>query len=191
MDKFHRVRRVSDVPITQNNGSDNMKGKLVPRLLAALMLSGIVSACVVSPTTTTDNASTVKIQKGTTSTPSAPVMIDQGVNWTADARNDFYSRDQGSRMIPLSWITALKQENGGPFMEASLTRYGYLPNEESDPPGLPVGFTVASGSNGQTIGMTCAACHTRQIEVAGTFYRIDGVRPSSISKASSQTSIPR
>jgi len=101
-------------------------------------------------------------------------MIDQGINWTADARNDFYSRDQGSRMIPLSWITALKQQNGEPFMAASLTRYGYLPNEESHPPGLPVGFTVASGSNGETMGMTCAACHTRQIEVAGTFYRIDG-----------------
>jgi len=101
-------------------------------------------------------------------------MIDQGMNWTADARNDFYSRDQGSRIIPLSWITALKQQNGEPFMAASLARYGYLPNEESDPPGLPVGFTVASGSSGETIGMSCAACHTRQIEVAGTFYRIDG-----------------
>ena len=101
-------------------------------------------------------------------------MIDQGMNWTADARNDFYSRDQGSRIIPLSWITALKQQNGEPFMAASLARYGYLPNEEGDPPGLPVGFTVASGSSGETIGMTCAACHTRQIEVAGTFYRIDG-----------------
>ncbi len=77
-------------------------------------------------------------------------------------------------MIPLSWITALKQQNGEPFMAASLSRYGYLPNEESDPPGLPVGFTVAGGSNGETIGMSCAACHTRQIEVAGTFYRIDG-----------------
>lgn len=101
-------------------------------------------------------------------------MIDQGMNWTPPARNDFYSRDQGSRIIPLSWIIALKQQNGEPFMEGSLTRYGYLPNEESDPPGLPVGFTVASGNSGETIGMTCAACHTRQIEVAGTFYRIDG-----------------
>jgi len=162
------------MPITQSNGSDNMKGELVLRLLAALMLSGIVSACVVSRTTTTDNASAVTIQQGTASTPSAPVIIDQGMNWTPPARNDFYSRDQGSRIIPLSWITALKQQNGEPFMAASLTRYGYLPNEESDPPGLPVGFTVASGSSGETIGMTCAACHTRQIEVAGTFYRIDG-----------------
>ncbi|KFI22429.1 di-heme-cytochrome C peroxidase [Nitrosococcus oceani] len=105
---------------------------------------------------------------------SAPVAIDQGAEWTASAQKDFYSRDQGSRIMPLRWMAALKQPNGEPFMAASLSRYGYLPNEESNPPGLPVGFTVASGSDGQYIGMTCAACHTRQIEVAGTFYRIDG-----------------
>ena len=40
--------------------------------------------------------------------------------------------------------------------------------------GLPVGFTVAHGSGGPVMGMTCAACHTRQIEVAGSSYRIDG-----------------
>jgi hypothetical protein len=103
-----------------------------------------------------------------------PQDTDQGTNWTAAARTDFYSRDQGSRIMPLRWIAALKQPNGEPFMEASLSRYGYLPNEESRPAGLPVGFTVASGSNGQEIGMNCAACHTRQIEVNGVPYRIDG-----------------
>lgn len=103
-----------------------------------------------------------------------PVIIDQGAKWTASARNDFYSRDQGSQLIPLRWIVALKQPNGKPFMDESLSRYGYLPNEASRPAGLPVGFTVTSGGNGQEIGMNCSACHTRQIEVAGTSYRIDG-----------------
>lgn len=59
-------------------------------------------------------------------------------------------------------------------MAESLGRYGYLPNEASRPAGLPVGFTVANGINGQEIGMNCSACHTRQIEVAGASYRIDG-----------------
>lgn len=76
--------------------------------------------------------------------------------------------------MPLRWIQALKQPNGEPFMAANLGRYGYLPNEASDPPGLPVGFTVASGSGVRHIGLTCSACHTRQIEVAGASYRIDG-----------------
>ena len=48
-----------------HNGSDNMKGEPVLRLLAALVLCGIVSACVGSATTTTDNASAGTIQQGT------------------------------------------------------------------------------------------------------------------------------
>ena len=108
-------------------------------------------------------------------TPAAPyVTMDQGASWTASARKDFYSRDQGSRLIPLRWIAALKQASGAPFLEASLSRYGYLANETGPVPGVPVGFTVAAASGGPVMGMTCAACHTRQIEVAGRSYRIDG-----------------
>jgi hypothetical protein len=103
-----------------------------------------------------------------------PTAVDQGANWTKTAKEDFYSRDQGSRLIPWRWIAALKQPNGQPFMAASLDRYGYLPNEASNPPGLPVGFTVASEKGVETLGLTCAACHTRQIEVGGKAYRIDG-----------------
>ena len=103
-----------------------------------------------------------------------PVMLDQGPAWTDAARKDFYSRDQGSRLMPLNWIIALKQPNGEPFMAANLSRYGYLPNEASNPPGLPVGFNVANEKGIDTIGMTCSACHTRQIEVGDKAYRIDG-----------------
>jgi hypothetical protein len=121
-----------------------------------------------------DEARTTGQAPPTTATGSAPVTLDQGARWTTLTRKDFYSRDQGSKLMPLGWITALKQANGEPFMAESLSRYGYLPNEWSDPPGLPIGFTVANGAGGETIGMTCAACHTRQIDVAGTAYRIDG-----------------
>jgi hypothetical protein len=100
--------------------------------------------------------------------------MNQGMAWTAETRADFYTRDQGSRLIPLRWIAALKQSNGSPFLADSLARYGYLPNELSSPPGLPVGFTVSSTTTGETLGMTCAACHTRQISVQGKTYRIDG-----------------
>lgn len=100
--------------------------------------------------------------------------LNQGNAWTSDTRSDFYSRDQGSRLIPLRWIVALKQADGTPFMANSLARYGYIPNEGSSPPGLPVGFTVAGTTTGETLGMTCAACHTRQLIVQGTAYRVDG-----------------
>ncbi|MGH6841492.1 MAG: di-heme-cytochrome C peroxidase [Methylocella sp.] len=103
-----------------------------------------------------------------------PVTVDQGKEWTEAARKEFYKGDQGSRLIPLRWIAALKQPNGEPFMAASLSRYGYLPNEASTPPGLPVGFHAASENGVETLGMTCSACHTRQIEAGGVSYRIDG-----------------
>ncbi len=60
-------------------------------------------------------------------------------------------------------------------MADSLVRYGYLPNPESSPPGLPVGFLVAKqGVDEPSLSLNCAACHTRQIEVAGKTYRIEG-----------------
>lgn len=101
-----------------------------------------------------------------------PVTVDQGSKWTEANRYDFYSGNQGSRLIPLAWINALKQADGQPFMADSLSRYGFLPNPKSKAAGLPVGFTL--DSDGATLGITCAACHTRQIEHNGKAYRIDG-----------------
>ncbi|MBT9099739.1 hypothetical protein KFZ76_18745 [Methylovulum psychrotolerans] len=94
--------------------------------------------------------------------------------WSASDKTQFYSLDQGSELMPLNWMVALKQADGRPFMADSLSRYGYLPNEASVQH-LPIGFTVAhAGDQGQMLGMTCAACHTRQIEVKDSTYRIDG-----------------
>jgi hypothetical protein len=100
------------------------------------------------------------------------VLLDQGPNWTPIARSRFYSQDQGSDIMPLRWMQALKQPNGQPFLADSLGRYGYLPNPAV--PGFPVGFSVANRSNETVVGMTCAACHTRQITVNNVAYRADG-----------------
>ncbi|MGH8527693.1 MAG: di-heme-cytochrome C peroxidase, partial [Gammaproteobacteria bacterium] len=89
-----------------------------------------------------------------------PEYLNQGQHWSMHQRKDFYSRDQGSQIMPLKWMFALKQANGSPFMAASLDRYGYLANPDSEPAGLPVGFTASSGKD-RMIGMTCSACHTR------------------------------
>jgi cytochrome c553 len=117
----------------------------------------------------------VMLATGTWAAPVDPIFTNQGAKWTPSARRSFYSRDQGSRIMPYQWIAALKQPNGEPFMGDSLSRYGYLPNNASSPPGLPVGFTVSSGdARAQAIGMTCSACHTRQIVVDNIGYRVDG-----------------
>jgi hypothetical protein len=49
--------------------------------------------------------------------------VDQGLAWTPEARTKFYSQDQGSLVIPLRWITVLKQPNGTPFMADGLARW--------------------------------------------------------------------
>ena len=76
----------------------------------------------------------------------------------------------------LAWIKALKRSDGTGFLDDALGRYGYLPNPDSETPGLPVGFLAAadSGASGKAFSMTCAACHTRQIEIDGKPIRIDG-----------------
>lgn len=101
------------------------------------------------------------------------VLMNQGPNWTPDARSHFYNLDQGSKMIPLEWLRSLKQANGQPFLADGLGRYGYLPNP-ANTNGLPVGFTASGPPGAQMVGMTCSACHTRQIDVKGVAYRIDG-----------------
>jgi hypothetical protein len=99
--------------------------------------------------------------------------LPQGENWTDTDRTNFYSQDQGSQMMPLAWFRALKQPSGQPFLADSLSRYGYLPNPASDN-GLPIGFTASGPESVAFAGMTCSACHTRQITADGTAYRIDG-----------------
>ena len=100
--------------------------------------------------------------------------VDQGPQWFRNTRAAFYTQDQGSRLMPLRWFRALKQENGQPFMADNLSRYGYLENKENAGSSLPVGFTTNGPVGNESIGMNCAACHTREIEVGIKVYRIDG-----------------
>jgi Cytochrome C oxidase, cbb3-type, subunit III len=105
------------------------------------------------------------------------VRLDQGANWASRDWNTFYTTDQGSRIMPYSWMKALREPNGAQFLRNSMTRYGFLPNAKSvsNPEGLPVGFLVAAyKTSTPTFSMTCAACHTRELTVNETRYRIDG-----------------
>ncbi|HEX8620777.1 MAG TPA: di-heme-cytochrome C peroxidase [Allosphingosinicella sp.] len=101
------------------------------------------------------------------------VYVDQGSKWGPSPRKDYYVTDQGSRLIRYSWAKALRTESGQPFLGDGLARYGYLANAQN-PNGLPVGFMVAGPAGKQDLAMNCSACHTRQITVGGTDYRIDG-----------------
>ncbi len=115
------------------------------------------------------------ISIGSTARADSPVKFaDQGANWTNEARKQYYSRDQGARVIPYAWIAALTLPDGKGFLADGLARYGYPANPDADTAGLPVGFHTAKYEGVKTLGITCAACHSRQIEVNGVPWRIDG-----------------
>jgi hypothetical protein len=106
--------------------------------------------------------------------PEQPVAVDQGPYWSGFSRAAYYTVDQGSRLMPLGWFRALKRPDGTAFLSGRLARYGYLRNYEAPASDLPVGFTTNGPANDKWIGMNCAACHTRQIDVGTVSYRIDG-----------------
>src|SRR5690349_20522020 len=100
--------------------------------------------------------------------------LDQG--WDDVARQAFYTTTQGSRMIRYDFFKALRRlDVDEPFGGDALRRYGYIVNEKATN-GLPIGFVI-DGDSGY-LGMTCAACHTAQIEYqkdnAAQVLRIDG-----------------
>ncbi|MEA2956991.1 MAG: hypothetical protein QOJ58_2491 [Alphaproteobacteria bacterium] len=114
-----------------------------------------------------------RAQQGGTGT-AAPAVTYAAQGWSPADRDTFYTTSQGSRMMPYAWFKALRRlDIDQPFAADKLQRYGYLPNDPSpvsNPEGLPVGFVIDGTAASAHLGMTCAACHTGQLE-----YRQDGV----------------
>jgi hypothetical protein len=100
------------------------------------------------------------------------IPVDQGSEWTDAVRNAYYIEDQGVRSIPYSWLSSLNDPTGASFLHDNLQRYGFLPIKDRQ---LPVGFALGRDTaNILSVGLTCSACHTRQIKVGEDLYRIDG-----------------
>jgi len=103
------------------------------------------------------------------STSCAPnvTCLDQG--WSDADRTTFYTTVQGAHIMPYVWFKALRRlDVDEPFAADQLSRYGYI--HFDSPSGLPVGFVIDGTPAQGQIGMTCAACHTGQLE-----YQKDGV----------------
>ncbi len=101
--------------------------------------------------------------------------------WSAADRETFYTTSQGSHLMPYAWFKALKRTDvDEPFAADKLARYGYLAHDVSaaNPEGLPVGFIIVGPVASGELGLTCAACHTGQLEYTqgGVVHalRIDG-----------------
>jgi hypothetical protein len=101
--------------------------------------------------------------------------------WSAADRETFYTTSQGSHLIPYAWFKALKRTDvDEAFAADKLQRYGFLAQDVSkaNPEGLPVGFVIDGPVASGQLGLTCAACHTGQLEYTqgGAVHalRIDG-----------------
>jgi mono/diheme cytochrome c family protein len=96
--------------------------------------------------------------------------LDQ--NWSERDRQWFYTTPQGSKLILYDWAFALERADSEALWIENLERFYFLTNAQSsvNPDGLPVGIV----RDDQHLGLTCAACHTNQVQVRGTTYQIDG-----------------
>ena len=104
-------------------------------------------------------------------------FLDQ--NWSPEVRQAYYTTSQGSRMMLYDWFVALEtSEAQDSFARDRLVSLGYLPNENEvgNSDKLPVGFVLDKNelSGERFVGLTCAACHTNQIEYEGRTFQIDG-----------------
>jgi hypothetical protein len=95
----------------------------------------------------------------------------------------YHYTDQGTRLLPAAWLAVVKKADGsGKLMSIqNLRRLGFLVDnvtvDKMNPYGWPLGFTVnAPKTSGEVpiAGLTCATCHTGQIEYKGTAVRIEG-----------------
>ena len=93
------------------------------------------------------------------------LKLEQG--WTEDTQQLFYFETQGSKIMPYSWFLALEQEKNKKDFRSpeNMDRLRYLPVKPSpaNPDGLPIGWGKTIESKTEWVGMTCAACHTTQI----------------------------
>ena len=100
--------------------------------------------------------------------------------WDADTRTKFWFTSQGARIIPYTWFMWLEQADSEQLFRHTdhMEMLRYLPIEasSSNPAGLPIGFVADHDKDtGEAwMGMTCAACHTHQIDYQGNKLLVDG-----------------
>jgi hypothetical protein len=131
--------------------------------------------------------------------PGRTVWLEQG--WGADERAWYHHASQGTATfgVPYEWFVALEQprlsiDSPGLLGDPDyLDRFGFIRSPRSaehNPDGLPVGFArsgpafdpstgrawtnPATGETLSAIGLTCAGCHTGQIDYRGTRIVVDG-----------------
>jgi len=113
--------------------------------------------------------------------------------WQVGQSQWFHHADQGTKILNYDWFLALQQPElsvftrPGKFSDPQyLQRFGFIPSssdKDMNPHGLPVGFAINlkfqepqadAPPPYPVVGLTCAACHTGQINYQGKGLRVDG-----------------
>ena len=103
--------------------------------------------------------------------------------WTSQQRADYYWGSQGSALISYDIYLALQLPDSQELFNsaAHADKVGLImdqPDLKNNPDALPIGITKTTVGAGQYtgvyMGMTCAACHTGQVQYKGQQIRIDG-----------------
>ena len=101
--------------------------------------------------------------------------LDQGWTWQSSW---FYRVNQGSDLLPYDFFLSLSSAGSSELFRSddNVSRWRYLPQAASswNPDALPVGFAKDTYKGREYVGLTCAACHTGQVNYRGVAIRIDG-----------------
>jgi hypothetical protein len=109
-----------------------------------------------------------------------PQRLELKQAWSNDTRKNFWFTSQGSQIIPYSWFTWLEQADNTELFRSArhMESLRYLPIESSalNPSGLPIGFALNENNQQREawVGLTCAACHTNQLDYKGKKILIEG-----------------
>lgn len=123
--------------------------------------------------------------------PTNLIYLNQGHLWTARERALYYYTPQGTRLhgMRYSWFQQLEGPNGRIAAPENLSRFGFLYSPEQfdpnfdggdlNPGNFPVGFTKHKdeATGDAMLDISCAACHTGQLEYRGVSLRVDGGQP--------------
>jgi mono/diheme cytochrome c family protein len=107
-----------------------------------------------------------------------PSWTSLAQGWSAQDAEAFWFTPQGSMLVPYPWFMALEQAGSQARFRDELPRLGFLEvgPSSANPDGLPIGFVkdrhLQHGH--EMLGLTCAACHTTRIELAGAVVQVEG-----------------
>ena len=102
--------------------------------------------------------------------------LDQG--WDPSESLWYYNTTQGSNLVPYDFFMAIEKRGTDTVIRSSenMNAYRYLARKKTfwNPVSLAIGFVKDTYQGKDYLGLTCAACHTSQVNYKGVGIRIDG-----------------